>query len=124
MLWLHPDLVRLDRLRADPDYGRTDAIEMGSSPELGRVYGELIVSRLARLARAMPEWDAAARAAFVRAERALVSAQVRGWRADSPWAAWRGMFAGEHTGYGQFLADQRFDRIEEMAQWLNGQMAQ
>jgi creatinine amidohydrolase len=124
MLWLFPELVRLDRLRVDPDYGRTDAIEAGSSPELGRVYTELIVTRLARLARAMPEWDAAARAAFVRAERALVSAQVNGWRSNGPWAAWRRMFSGELTGYGQFLPDQRFDRIEEMAQWLNGPMAQ
>jgi creatinine amidohydrolase len=115
LMHLHPDLVRIERIRDDPDYGHTDAIEKGSSPELGARYAEAIVSRLSRLARAMPAWDEATRDAFVRAERALVSAQVRGWRLQHPWAAWQKMARGEEIAYGALLADQRFAEIETLA---------
>jgi creatinine amidohydrolase len=116
LLWhLHPDLVAMERIRTDPDYGRDDRIEKGASPELGRRYAELIVERLARLAQSMPDWDGGKRAAFVRAERAIVSAQVRGWRLQESWAAWKGIFGGEHIEYGQLLAAERFEDIELFA---------
>lgn len=117
LLWyLHPDLVAMDRIDDDPDYGRDGIIRDGSSPELGQRYAETIIDRLARLARAMPEWDAATLADFVHAERALVSAQVRGWREQHAWAAWRPL--GDHRLYGQWLVDGEFARIAAMAHEL------
>lgn len=119
LLWhLIPELVDIGRIRSDPEYGATEVIEKGSSPELGRRYADRIVERLATLARAMPGWDAARRAAFVRAERALITAQVTGWRTRHPWHAWGRI--GEHglVHYGQLLAEERFEEIEAMAAQL------
>ncbi|MCL5273279.1 MAG: creatininase family protein [Chloroflexi bacterium] len=118
LMHLHPDLVKIERIRTDPDYGRTDAIEKGASAELGRKYASLIVERLAKLARAMPGWDDPTREAFVRAERALISAQVKGWRTRDAWAAWRKTSSGEFTMYGAYLAAGEFERIERMASHL------
>lgn len=116
LLWhLHPELVAMDRIRSDPDYGRDDRIERGSSPGLGKKYAEVIVSRLAHLAQAMPGWDAETRSACIRAERALVSAQVRGWRTEQAWAAWKKIFGGQLTGYGRLLVEERFAEIEALA---------
>jgi creatinine amidohydrolase len=113
---LEPELVRMDRIRSDPDYGRNDRIEKGASPELGRRYAELIVSRLARLARAMPGWDGEKLAAFVRAERALVTAQVRGWRGTGDaWTAWRRISPGGETACAELLVNEQFGEIEAMA---------
>jgi creatinine amidohydrolase len=65
LLWhLHPELVDIERIRQDPEYGATDAIEKGSSPELGQKYADLITTRLAKLARAMPAWSEPTREAF------------------------------------------------------------
>ncbi len=113
MMHLHPELVAMDRIRSDPDYGATDRIEKGASAELGERYASLIVDRLARLAAAMPRWTAAERAAFVRAERSILSAQVARWRNDGPWAAWRRI--GDFAAYGDLLARQQFGQIEELA---------
>jgi creatinine amidohydrolase len=120
LLWhLEPELVRMERIRSDPDYGRDNRIEKGASPELGRRYADLIVSRLARVAGAMPHWKAEKLAAFVRAERAIVAAQVRQWRkTGNPWAAWRRIASGEEFAYGEWLADERFAEIEALAQRL------
>jgi hypothetical protein len=112
---LHPELVKIERIRNDPDYGRTGEIEKGASAELGRRYAEVIVGRLAHLAQRMVNWDDATRAAFARAERALISAQVKGWRTTDAWAAWRKMFGGELTQYGAYLAAEQFDQIEQLA---------
>jgi creatinine amidohydrolase len=119
LLWhLHPELVAMDRIRSDPDYGRDDRIEKGSSPELGRRYATTIVERLARLAGAMPGWNGEQRAAFIRAERAIAGAQVRGWRQDHPWAAWRKIQSGQLTGYGRLLVEERFAEMEALAAQL------
>jgi len=119
LLWhLMPELVAIDRIRTDPDYGKTDTIEKGSSPELGNRYADVIVRRLACLARSMPDWDDATRDAFVRAERALVTAQVKGWRSQHAWAAWRKSFAGELLGYGAMLEAGDFAGIERLAAQL------
>jgi creatinine amidohydrolase len=54
LLWhLCPDLVAIDRIERDPDYGIDDTIKQGASPELGRIYADLITKRLASLARMM-----------------------------------------------------------------------
>ena len=118
LMYLHPELVQIERIRSDPEYGKTDEIEKGSSTELGRRYAEIIVERLATLARAMPQWDEQTRTAFVRAERALISAQVKGWRLQHPWAAWSKLFNGELTRYGAYLSAGQFDEIEQMAAHL------
>jgi len=114
LMHLHPELVKLDRIRTDPDYGATDTIEKGSSAALGQRYADVIVERLARVAAAMPDWDAATRTAFVRGERAIVDAQVRGWRREAPWAAWQHLRTGELVQYGESLAAGRFDLIEQL----------
>jgi creatinine amidohydrolase len=118
LMHLHPELSHIERIADDPDYGRTDEIAQGSSAELGRKYTATIVDRLARVATAMVTWDEPTREAFVRAERALVSAQVKGWRLHDAWHAWRKMFSGELVNYGAYLADGRFDEIERMAAQL------
>jgi hypothetical protein len=111
-------LVAIERIRQDPDYGKTDAIEKGSSPELGQKYAELIVERLAQLAVTMVEWDETTRAAFVRSERALVDAQVRGWRTQHAWAAWDALGNKGLREYGAFLVAQDFASITAMAEQL------
>ena len=117
LLWyLHPDLVALDRIDADPEYGATSRIRDGSSPELGQRYAQLIVARLAALAQAMPTWNGAKLAAFIAAERALVAAQVRGWRQQGPWAAWQKL--GEQRNYGRWLVEEEFEQIIAMAALL------
>ncbi len=81
LLWhLHPDLVAMDRIDTDPDYGRDPAIKEGASPQLGKQYADCIVERLAAMASDMPGWDPATMEQFAAAEQALVTAQVRGWR--------------------------------------------
>ena len=114
LLWyLHPDLVALDRIDADPDYGRDGHIRDGASPELGRRYAETIVSRLASLAQAMPTWDDATLDDFVAAERALVAAQVAGWRRGDPWTAWRKL--GQYRDYGRLLVEGDFAGVRRLA---------
>ena len=114
LLWyLQPDLVAMDRIGDDPDYGGDERIRDGSSPALGERYATTIIRRLAALAQDMPTWDAATLAAFVAAERALVSAQVRGWRTDHAWAAWRALSA--NPGYGEALVGRDFTKIASIA---------
>ena len=110
--------MAIDRIRSDPDYGRDGRIEQGASAELGQRYADLIIDRLARLATAMPQWSSEQLAASIRADRALVSAQVRGWRAGHPWAAWRKIGSGQVTAYGRLLVEGRFAEIEALAEQL------
>jgi creatinine amidohydrolase len=121
LLWhLEPELVQMDRIRSDPDYGGDDRIERGASPELGERYAEVIVERLATVAAAMPTWDAARLAAFIRAERAVAGVQVRQWRrTGDPWAAWQRL--GKDVRYGELLAAGRFEEMEGLAARLGGE---
>jgi creatinine amidohydrolase len=117
LLWyLRPELVDLARLNPRSDSEKRTLEQ--SSQQLGERYANLITDRLARLARSMPSWTDAHRAAFVRAERSLVTAQVTGWRKEHAWAAWRKAFSGEQTTYGALLADERFGDIERLASAL------
>ncbi len=117
LLWyLQPDLVAMDRIDADPEYGVDGRIRAGSSPELGKRYADLIVQRLAALAQAMPAWDDATLDRFIAAERALVAAQVKGWRTKDAWAAWKNLSANTH--YGEWLVAGEFERIVQMANQL------
>jgi creatinine amidohydrolase len=116
LLWhLHPELVAMDRINDDPDYGSEGTIERGSSRELGRKYAECITDRLAGLAQRMPAWGDETRAAFARAERALVRSQVTAWRKQEAWTAWRTLVNRGLVHYGEYLSQDRFDRIEAMA---------
>jgi creatinine amidohydrolase len=115
---LHPTLVKMERIHADPDYGQDGVIERGSSPELGKKYADLITERLAAVARRMVDWDAPTRTAFADAEQALVEAQVSRWRNDQAWAAWQTLIQKRLFGYGEFLAAERFEAIQEMAAQL------
>ncbi|ANE45337.1 hypothetical protein SY83_02190 [Paenibacillus swuensis] len=116
LLWhLHPDLVAMDRIKEDPDYGVTDDIEKGSSPELGERYAELITDRLAALAEQMLQWDEATREAYADSERAILRMQLKGWRQVGPWEFWRHM---AHTGmaeYGKLLLENQFSEIARRA---------
>lgn len=119
LLWhLEPELVRIERIHEDPDYGKTDTIYRGASPELGARYASRIVERLAALAADMPHWDRETLERFIHAERALVSAQVRGWRDTGAWAAWSRPHRGELVHYGECLVHRRFAEIEALASQL------
>lgn len=119
ILWhLHPDLVEIDRIDNDARYAKDDIIRNGSSPELGKTYTDLIVSRMASLARSMPGWPADKLRQFITAERALVSTQVRGWRNEAPWAAWEDIRSGKKTGYGQLLVSEDFEALKKWAEEL------
>ena len=64
----------------------------------------------------MPGWGAEKRAAFVRAERTLVTAQVGGWRrTGNGWVAWGRIAPGGETAYGELLVNEQFAEIEAMA---------
>ncbi len=118
-LYLFPEITYMDQLKNDPEYQPIVTAPPGATRERGRMYAEAIIDRMARTARNMVGWDDAKLQAYVRAERALVSQQVKGWRKIHPWAAWHRMMAtGELTGYGEWLATNRFDRIEQMAAQL------
>jgi creatinine amidohydrolase len=115
LMHLHPELVRIDRIRNDPDYGKTDEIEIGSSSALGERYSEVITDRLSVLAKAMIHWDASKLEAFVKAERAIINIQVKGWRTESPWAAWKHLYNKKIADYGRLLVEEKFEEIEELA---------
>lgn len=120
LLWhLIPELVAMDRINDDPDYGHNGLIQNGSSPELGRKYADLITGRIAKVAVSMVTWDAATRSAFALAEASLVRAQVTAWRNTGPWEAWRVLIERGLTRYGAMLADQDFKGIEAMAAQLS-----
>ena len=119
MLWhLYPELVAIDRLKNDPVYGATPDIERGASQERGERYAAVITDRLSLVAQRMVQWDEATREAYVRAERALIRAQVKGWRTQHAWAAWAHIGSRNLTQYGQFLAEERFAEIEALAEQL------
>src|SRR5690606_2491862 len=104
--YLHPELVNIKRIRFDPEYGNTDDIEKGSSPELGKIYADAITDRLAHLAQAMVSWCDTSLDGFISAERAIISAQIKGWRTTkNAWAAWEKISRGEIVEYGQLLVE-------------------
>ena len=119
LLWhLEPDLVAIDRIKIDPDYGKDGVIESGSSPELGKKYADLIITRLASLAQSMPGWNAEKRDAFAQAENAILSAQLRGWRLQRPWAAWQNIHLEDVTDYSRLLVDEQFEKISILSKKL------
>ena len=119
LLWhLEPDLVAIDRIKIDPDYGKDGVIESGSSPELGKKYADLIITRLASLAQSMPGWNAEKRDAFAQAENAILSVQLRGWRLHQPWAACQNIHLEDVTDYSRLLVDEQFEKISILSKKL------
>ncbi|MFD0670936.1 creatininase family protein [Cohnella sp. GCM10027633] len=116
LLWdLHSELVQIERIRQDPDYGVDELIEKGSSPELGRRYADRIVDRLASLGRQMLEWNDAKLDRYISSERAIVQAQSQGWRNIGGWEFWTHIPNSEFVRYGQYLVEEKFEEIERMA---------
>jgi creatinine amidohydrolase len=115
---LEPELVKMERLPGDPDYGATDEIEKGASGELGRRYTEKIVERLASLVAKCVHWNDEKLDAYLRAEQLLLQVQLQGWRQMEPWAAWNKMFSGEIVNYGSLLTEEKFADIEDLARSL------
>ncbi len=117
MMELRPELVDLSRLEGDPPYqgiGMGDA-RRESSRELGGRLCEVMVARLAKLARRMPQWDAETRSRFVHAEQALVGYQLElGGRSEDVWAAWQDLRPFEQ--YAAWLVQERFDDIAGLVQ--------
>ena len=116
LLWhLHPDLVAIERIRNDPDYGVDGIIEAHSSPELGRRYAETIVNRISTLAKRMLAWDDSLLDRYIHSERAILQAQARGWRRIGPWEFWRHIGGSDFVRYGQWLVEERFEQIARTA---------
>jgi len=111
-------MVSIPRLKTDPEYGANDYIEKGQSAELGKKYSDKITDRMAKLAKSMISWDSEKLEAFIAAERSIVSAQIKGWRLNHPWAAWSKIAQGEIVNYGILLENEQFKEIEELASQL------
>jgi creatinine amidohydrolase len=97
LLWhLAPELVDIARIREDPEYGATDAIEKAASPQLGQRYAERIETRLAAVARhaRLGRADAGG----VREGRAGAGIRAGDGLADrGTWAAWRRIASARRT---------------------------
>jgi len=114
MLHLDRESVDLGRLGNPPHRGVHGRDPREATAADGKRLAEAIIGRLARLAAAMPTWDAAVRARFVEAEAALVSRQMSLAASEKVlWAAWRNI--GAFSGYGGLLADGKFEEIEALA---------
>ena len=115
-LRLFPEMTDLSQLDNDPEYKPIVTAPPGASAELGKVYADIIIQRIKRLSLHMVDWDEPTRDAYVKAERAILTAQLKGWRRDQPWAAWvKMMVTGEETTYGELLVNERFADIESLA---------
>ncbi|MHB8898788.1 MAG: creatininase family protein [Thermoguttaceae bacterium] len=120
MMELDPDSVDLGQLGDEPHrgVGGKDPKRFATRED-GRRLAELIVDRLARLARVMPTWDAATLEGFIEAESALVNRQVVLAGGDKQaWTAWRNLGQGVFDDYGRLLADQKFEEIVALVEKL------
>lgn len=111
LLHLEPDLVKMER-----EDGEFRAAE--STDALGARYTQVIVERLAAVARTMPQWTADEIDAFADGESALVDIQTRLWREVHPWEAWRRLIERGQHGYGALLASRDFAGIRALAEAL------
>ena len=120
MMHLYPESVDMARFKADLGYGLHEGVAPMCSAALGRRYAEAISGRMASLAKSMLQWDSATLAAFIAAERAIVSAQVRAWReTGNGWKAWQGMVDSGMTEYGKLLVEGDFAAIAVAASKLH-----
>lgn len=112
MMHLHPKTVDLTRLGEPPHKGVGGRDPRESSAADGKRLTETIVTRLATLARNMPNWDHKTLDRFVDAEASLVARQISAPRGkDNLWTAWRNI-ATAMRDYGRLLAEERFNEIK------------
>jgi creatinine amidohydrolase len=108
LMHLHPELV--DLKLEDGEFHAA-----ASSSEIGAKYAQVICTRLAAFAKAMPSLDGAQLDGFIAAESAMVSVQTRLWREHSPWRAWQNLNQRKQFGYGAALARLEFATIKDLA---------
>ena len=118
MMHLYPETVDLSLLGEPPHKGVGGRDPREASAEDGKLLTETIVSRLAKLARNMPDWDEKKLDRFVDAEAALVARQISAPRGKGNiWTAWRNV-ATAMRDYGKLLSEERFEEIEALADKL------
>lgn len=119
MMYLDPESVDLARLGEPPHRGVGGRDPRESTREDGRRIAETIITRLARLAAAMPTWDAPTLARFQDAEAAIVNRQMAlGAELKNVWGGWRNIGKGALRDYGRLLAAGDFEKIAALAREL------
>jgi creatinine amidohydrolase len=119
MLHLDPESVDLSRLGTPPHKGVGGRDPREATREDGERLATTIIERLARLAKAMPSWDAAALERFIEAEAALVGRQMALAASEKKvWAGWRNIGKGALSDYGRLLAEGKFEEIVRLASRL------
>lgn len=120
LMALIPGLTDLSKLEGQPPYqGVSGNPRDDSTVAKGEACAQVMVDRLAALARRMPTWDDEKRAAFIRAEQALVSHQLeKGGREENVWAAWGDL--KPLISYPELLVEERFEQILELVDALAG----
>ncbi|MCC7495165.1 MAG: creatininase family protein [Fimbriimonadaceae bacterium] len=110
MLELDPTCVDLSTLGEPPHRGVGGRDPREATAADGARLVEVIVSRLARLAAAMPTWDRATCWRFAAAEAAMVARQRElAVECGQTWAAWRQIHQGSWDAYPDALVDGRFE---------------
>jgi len=86
-----------------------------SSEVDGKLLTDTIVSRLATLAKEMPQWDTKTLDRFVEAEAALVVRQITAPRGKANlWTAWKNI-SSVMKDYGKNLAEGQFEKTRDAA---------
>lgn len=120
MMHLYPDSVDLSRL-GEPPYqgvGGLDPKEH-ASVEMGKRFCDAIIRRLAKLAKAMPQWDRATYDRFLAAEDAIVTRQMLlAGELDTVWGGWRNIQNGAFDDYPKLLEEERFEDIIRLSEKL------
>ncbi|MCX7003376.1 MAG: creatininase family protein [bacterium] len=119
MLHLAPDSVDQSQLGEPPHKGVGGRDPREATAADGKRIAEVIITRLADLARQMPTWDADTCRRFADAEAALLSRQLTLAASEKLiWAGWRNIGAGALHPYGALLVERKFDEITALAEKL------
>ena len=119
MLHLAREKVDVSRLGNPPYQGVGGRDPKQATVADGKLLGETICSRLAILAKKMPQWSHSKIQEFIDSESALVSRQMALAASEkNVWAAWRNIGKGVFSAYGQLLVEEKFKDIIELTQKL------
>ncbi len=119
MLELDPESVDLSRLGQPPHKGVGGRDPREATRADGQRLAGTIVSRLGKLARRMPAWDAATRQRFIDAEAALVNRQLELAASEKAvWTAWRHIGKGVISDYGRLIVEEEFEQIAALTRKL------
>ncbi len=119
MMYLDPESVDLTRLGEPPHRGVGGRDPREATREDGEKLAKTIITRLARLAQRMPQWDETTRQQFIAAEAALVNRQLSLAASEkNVWAGWRNVGRGVISDYGRLLAEEQFAKIVELTDKL------